>query len=258
MEGALRGNIWVEQHGKADGKPLVLLHGLGANGAVWDPFLPFVAEDWDGPCIVPDFRGHGRSSSPGAYSFGTFCADVAQCLDGCGPVSIIGHSLGGALGALLACGWFGVEVDCLLALSVKTDWPETELAKFDEVSRKPPRYFATEADAREKFLRASGLGGVFRTGDRFVDAGIRREPEGFRFAADQRVIGSAGRQLDVILRAQQARMRMATGGEDTMAPLSGMMPYDPDAVEIPGAGHNVHAERPEDVWRLFRNFCDMR
>ena len=42
--------------------PLILLHGLMTNGACWTP----VARDLEGEydVIMPDARGHGKSSAP--------------------------------------------------------------------------------------------------------------------------------------------------------------------------------------------------
>jgi pimeloyl-ACP methyl ester carboxylesterase len=56
-------------------------------------------------CIVPDLRGHGRSSVPEAgYSPRGYAADLAALLDhlGTGPVVAIGHSMGGATVVALA------------------------------------------------------------------------------------------------------------------------------------------------------------
>src|SRR5262245_37275966 len=39
---------------------LVLLHGLGQNGAVWRPLLAELS-GWPGRIVIPDLRGHGRS-----------------------------------------------------------------------------------------------------------------------------------------------------------------------------------------------------
>jgi pimeloyl-ACP methyl ester carboxylesterase len=248
----LAGNIWTEEYAGSGPVTLLLLHGLGANAAVWDRLLPFVRRDWKGPCIIPDLRGHGRSLSSGNYSFGTFAADLADCLAGLGPVAIIGHSLGGALGAFLASGWFGVDVRTVMALSVKTTWSGDELSKFQEIAERPARYFDSEEEARKRFVRAAGLDGLVALEDRVVDIGIGPTGDGkWRLAADHRTIGSTGSQVDVIIRSAIAPIRFATGVADALAPASDMLPFDPAAAVIADAGHNVHVEQPQEVWRLF-------
>ena len=253
QDGKLSGNIWLEEHPGQGPITLLLLHGLGANGAVWDRLLPFIRKNWDGPCLIPDLRGHGRSLAPSCYSFGTFPADIADSLAAHGPVAIIGHSLGGALGAFLASGWFGVDVHSVLALSVKTDWSEEELAKFKAISEKPTRHFDSEDEARIRFIRSAGLDGLVEAGDRVVDHGIAKiDGGGWRLSADPRVVGSTGPQVDLLIGAARAPLHFATGANDPMAPLSDMTRFDEAAVAIPGAGHNVHVERPEEIWTLFR------
>jgi 3-oxoadipate enol-lactonase len=82
--------------------PMVLLHALGESAADWEDVAPVFAEDWR--VYAPDMRGHGRSGWPGEYSLELMCADVAGLLDalGLGRVDLIGHSMGGAVGLLLA------------------------------------------------------------------------------------------------------------------------------------------------------------
>jgi pimeloyl-ACP methyl ester carboxylesterase len=44
------------------GEPLVLLHGFGGSGARWASVVPELAKSYR--VIVPDLRGHGRSTNP--------------------------------------------------------------------------------------------------------------------------------------------------------------------------------------------------
>jgi pimeloyl-ACP methyl ester carboxylesterase len=45
-----------------DKPPVVLLHGLTANGACWTPLARALENDYD--VVMPDARGHGRSGKP--------------------------------------------------------------------------------------------------------------------------------------------------------------------------------------------------
>ncbi len=44
------------------GEPLILLHGFNASGRVWAKFVPELSKHFR--VIVPDLRGHGRSTNP--------------------------------------------------------------------------------------------------------------------------------------------------------------------------------------------------
>ncbi|MFF0156384.1 alpha/beta fold hydrolase [Streptomyces sp. NPDC005263] len=93
--------------------PLLLLHCRGADGADWAPIAARLAAGVPARRVyAPDLRGHGRSDWPGtepgagpeAYAYEAMCADVLDFLGALGieRVDVIGHSLGGAVGYLLA------------------------------------------------------------------------------------------------------------------------------------------------------------
>src|SRR5512135_1859477 len=70
--------LFVHQSGT--GTPLLLIHGLLASGAMFQPVLPALATHHR--VIVPDLRGHGRSGTlPGPYNVEQLAGDLAQLLD---------------------------------------------------------------------------------------------------------------------------------------------------------------------------------
>ena len=84
-----------------DGPPLLLIAGLASDGASWGPLL---AELPERHLILVDNRGAGRTRSTGPIRFGDLVADIASLIEalGIGPVDVVGHSLGGAIGLWLA------------------------------------------------------------------------------------------------------------------------------------------------------------
>ncbi|MEU5977740.1 alpha/beta hydrolase [Streptomyces sp. NPDC047315] len=89
--------------GAPSGRPTVLLHALGETGASWDRLAAELGAR--GRLLyVPDLRGHGRSPRSVGYSFAAMYADVVALLDGHGlaDVDLVGHSMGGHIGWLLA------------------------------------------------------------------------------------------------------------------------------------------------------------
>lgn len=81
---------------RGDGPPLLLLHGGMGIGGDWSHVFPT-----DPPgrrIIVPDLRGHGRSTNPGGrFTFRQCALDVLGLLDhlGLARVDAIGMSMGG-------------------------------------------------------------------------------------------------------------------------------------------------------------------
>ncbi|MCF7852185.1 MAG: alpha/beta hydrolase [Simkaniaceae bacterium] len=82
---------------------IILLHGLIGNGSCWLPLAKALEEDYD--VIMPDARGHGRSSIPEqGYSYDSLAADVLgliEALSISNPI-VLGHSMGGMTAAVVA------------------------------------------------------------------------------------------------------------------------------------------------------------
>lgn len=78
------------------GPPLLLLHRFGGCGRLFDPFIPRLAAKYR--LIIPDLRGHGRSTNPsGVFTHRQAAQDVLALLDTLGleRVRAIGFSSGG-------------------------------------------------------------------------------------------------------------------------------------------------------------------
>jgi len=79
-----------------EGPPLVLLHYFGGCGAVWQPHLDRLSRHYR--LIVPDLRGHGRSTNPlGEFTHRQSARDIFALLDHLGiqRVKAMGISSGG-------------------------------------------------------------------------------------------------------------------------------------------------------------------
>ena len=86
--------LYFEVHGSGD--PLILLHGFGGCSQDWSPLIT----DWRAnfQLIVPDMRGHGRSSNPSSvFRHRDSAADIFALLDylGVGTFKGLGVSGGG-------------------------------------------------------------------------------------------------------------------------------------------------------------------
>jgi pimeloyl-ACP methyl ester carboxylesterase len=90
------------ESGAAAAAPVVLLHALGETAEDWDQVAAALSRSWH--VYAVDLRGHGRSDWPGQYTLPLLRDDVTGFLDalGLGQVTLIGHSMGGAVAYLLA------------------------------------------------------------------------------------------------------------------------------------------------------------
>src|SRR4051795_4401514 len=104
----LRGRSWP-----GEGPPLVLLHGLLDDSEGWTS----LAMDTQRPCFAIDLPGFGGSELPLRPRISAYAEDVAAGLKrlGIGECTLVGHSLGGAVGTAVAERYEGVHSLVLLA-----------------------------------------------------------------------------------------------------------------------------------------------
>ncbi len=87
-----------------EGKPIVLIHGLGTNSYTWHNIAPKLAKRFR--VISIDLKGFGASEKPldGPYTVRAQADLVQEVIDrkGLRDVTLIGHSYGGGVSLLLA------------------------------------------------------------------------------------------------------------------------------------------------------------
>jgi pimeloyl-ACP methyl ester carboxylesterase len=115
------------------------VHGLGGWSATWQRALDHPAmDDWD--IYVPDLPGFGRTPPSGDRSLASYAALLGGLISkvtGDAPVALVGHSLGGTVGTLLAdarpawlVGLVNVEGN-LIAANAPVSKAVTEASDFD-------------------------------------------------------------------------------------------------------------------------------
>ncbi|MEU0531360.1 alpha/beta fold hydrolase [Amycolatopsis tolypomycina] len=229
------------------GEPAVLLlHGLGATGAVWNHFAVLL----DRRVLVPDLPGHGPSAPLPHYSFRTLAEAVARALPDGGPLIVAGHSLGGVLALELASDRFDVEVAGVLALGVKVEWSQDDLNRAASFAARPPRVFATQEEADQAYLKVSGLLGIAPADP----AGLRETEGGWRLAMDPAAFGLGAPDMPALLAGARCPVVLAAGENDLMSRPEQLRALDPGAVTLAGLGHNAHVEDPAAVRALLKRF----
>jgi aminoacrylate hydrolase len=146
--------LWVEEHGPADGPPLILSAGLGGSGAYWAPNLDALAAHQR--VILYDHRGTARSDRalPPRLTVDDMADDVVALMDGLGlaRASLVGHAAGGVIGLSLALR-FPDRIDRLVVVN---GWSA------------PDPHFARCFDARLALLYGSGVRAYVRAQPLFL------------------------------------------------------------------------------------------
>ncbi|MEZ5893848.1 MAG: alpha/beta hydrolase [Parvularculaceae bacterium] len=156
-------NLAASVHGPEGAPDVVFLHGISQSRDTWEETVARLKDRYR--CWTLDFRGHGHSDRAESYLINDYVSDAAALLDMIGRSAIvIGHSLGGAVGAVLAQGPHRFIKAALL------EDPPYYLAEPKEWAR--GIYGAVFTAARE---RASALLAADSTFPQFVEA-VRNAP----------------------------------------------------------------------------------
>lgn len=231
---------------------LLLLHGLGATAGVWSPMCEQAGARWAGRWLALDLPGHGGSASMPSYLIGHGAAAVASAvlpaLQPGGRLVVLGHSFGGVIAMALATGWFGVMPQQVFGLGIKVAWTEDELRRLQTLAAQPPKRFASEAEAWDRYLKVSGLAGLATAASPVAARGVTADGEGWRLAMDPAANDVGQPPLAELAGLARCPVTLGRGGSDALVTLAQARTIDPAATDLGVYGHNVMVEAPGAVW----------
>lgn len=240
----------------AGGPLLVLLHGLSADGTVWQGVGRRLSPPFT--LVAADLRGHGLSDHPAAgYRVADYAADVAELLDaltheGGDAVDLLGHSLG-ALAALGGAAMRPCAVRRLVLVDPPLDGPRT-LASY--LRRMLGARHRGDAEAIRALIleQTPGLSGPLlrayeqmwgRVADGAIEVAI--DAAGYDVAGWYPQVAAP----TLILRADP-RTGDGFGGAAAQRARQGLRQVE--IVTVEGASHNIHAVKPAEFAQLVLDF----
>jgi pimeloyl-ACP methyl ester carboxylesterase len=204
------------------GAPVVLLHGLAGDSDEWAETAERLRERHR--VVALDARGHGRSERlPADVSRAAHVADVAFVIEqlGLAPVALIGQSLGGNTAMLVAAERPDLVASLVLAEAGPAEDPAAPAAVEEALRRRQDPPFDVELMVR-----------------------TLAEPVGRSYWEEWERI--------------ECPTLIVRGGDGTMsaAEAEAMVERRPETrlVEIPGAGHDLHLDRPAEWARTVADF----
>lgn len=227
--------------------PVLLLHGLGVGGLVFQAFarrlLPRLA------AVAPDLRGHGQSDAPAAgYAPSDYALDLAELIQAglTPPVPVVGHSLGSLVALELA----DLRPD-LVAWLVLLDPPLDRELRNPEIES-VYRLRHASPGALEAYLVQRNPGGGKLLADSL--AGLFRQASDAAFEAmldTTRADPPAVTQPTLVIQADPERGGVL--GDAAARSFVERLPRG-KLLKMPGATHSLHASHPAEVARAILDF----
>ena len=243
-----------------EGPPLVILHGLFGMLDNWQTLARRWAERYR--VVLADLRNHGRSPHQSDMDYPLMAADVAELLEhlGIDRCVLIGHSMGGKV-AMQAALNYPELVERLVVVDIAPRRYEpghrTIFAALDAFDPGAVSSRKEATAAMNAFVSDPGI-------QLFLLKNLARAPEGgFRWrmnlegirAAYPALIGPVGNVGD----QYEGPALFVRGGasgyvrDDDLSFIRILFP-GAELATVPGAGHWVHAERPEELMAVVDAF----
>lgn len=251
--------------------PLVFLHGLMGYGLNWRKIAK--AFEIDRQVLIYDQRGHGKSFKPeSGYRPEDYADDLGLILDelGWSTIDLVGHSMGGR-NALNFAYRFPMRVRRFVMVDMGPEVAAGSMGRIKGLIDLVPVPFANKLDAKNFFMneypklikanpQAATLGQYFyanmeeqsdgRVSWRFnVDAIMSSLTEGRRGERWQEWESLSMPTL--VVRGERSQDLLRSTFEDMLKRNSLSR-----GVEIQGAGHWVHFDRPEAFIGVLRRFLE--
>jgi pimeloyl-ACP methyl ester carboxylesterase len=253
-----RVRLFCTSVGPADAPALLLVHGWGGDGREWSPHAEALAGRFR--VLVPDLRGHGRSEVPAEGNTPREMAeDLAALITalGAGPVTAVGHSMGGQVVNLLAV-HHPHTVRSVIALDPAQGAHGTEveqiparLAEYEKHGARAAASFVAGAFSSQApaGLRTAHVRTMLGTPDHVIAqayAGMYTDPGavGIRPHSEEYLRGRTQPALTVWTSAEAAEWERGT------LRVQGSLVH-----HWPATGHYLHEERPKRTIRLILNWA---
>ena len=124
----------------------------------------------------------------------------------------------------------------MVGLGIKAVWSPAELARAGELAARPVSWFASRDEAARRYLRVSGLAGLFAPDHPVVDAGLRQVDGRWRLAMDPAAFAVGEPDLVALLAATDVPVLLARGEHDPMVTDAQLKEFGVRSPRCPASG----------------------
>ncbi|MCS6929422.1 MAG: alpha/beta fold hydrolase [Saprospiraceae bacterium] len=240
------------------GTPVVILHGLLGSSDNWQTIAQALAEEHF--VITPDLRNHGRSPHVPTHSYPEMAEDLYALLDSLGiyTTSLVGHSMGGKVAMQFAL-TYPERVDHLVVIDIAPGVGEGKHEHiFEALHALSIEQIRTRQEA-DVFLQKYIPEAHVR---QFLLKNLTRNPDGsFAWKMNLPVLwahyayilapveGEPFRKPTLFIRGGQSEYL----SEEDLPSIKTLFPRA-RLETVEGAGHWVHADKPQELLSLLSAF----
>jgi pimeloyl-ACP methyl ester carboxylesterase len=249
----------------SDRPPILCLHGKWGRGETWVDFMSRYRDRYR--IIAPDQRGHGLSGRPVArYAMQDLAADADGILRqlACGPAIVVGHSMGGRVGAYLAA-LYPREVQALAILDSPFEGPDNlsslppdQVKPFDELTAEWPTPFTTHPEAVQHLAKLMGQAASLQ----YFSDSLVETVEGYDFMFSRYAMAALAEyrqscfnllpQIQCPVLLVRAANSWALPREE--ADQARALIKDCTYFEVANSDHMVYADNPDEFYPQFEQF----
>jgi esterase len=255
--------LHFRQYGQlnTDRAPLVLLHGLLGSSANWHGVASRLEREGH-VLLVPDQRNHGRSPHDSMMDYPLMAADLMRLLDQLEleQVVLIGHSMGAKTAMWLALN-YPSRVESLVVVDMA---PVSNPNRFDVIFDALESLDLLQLSSRQQADEHLGTTLPSSLLRQYLLQNLVRDEQRWYWRINLPVLAASLTQiLDFPVVESGCQFQGNTlflyGGESdyvtssVAAPIRNLFPYA-RLRAVPGAGHWVYAERPEEFHLALSHF----
>jgi pimeloyl-ACP methyl ester carboxylesterase len=247
------------RHGDGPAPPLLIAHGLFGSARNWGAITRSLADR--GPVIAVDMRNHGQSPRDARHGYADLAADLAEVIEAIGaPADVLGHSMGGKAAMTLALTRPALVRRLVVGDIAPVPYGHTQQGYIDAMRGLDLQGLATRGEADRRLAATVTEPGVRAFLLQSLD--LKADPPRWRLNLDALEANMAAilGWPDTGARFEGPTLFLAGATSDYIRPehRAAIRAQFPAAriARVAGAGHWLHADRPEAVSATVRAFLD--
>jgi pimeloyl-ACP methyl ester carboxylesterase len=249
--------LHFQSYGK--GAPLIILHGLFGSLENWHSISRNLAADFQ--VLAVDQRNHGRSPHASEMSYQLMAEDLQELLAAqqLGSVNLLGHSMGGKTAMVFSLTHPDLVNKLVVVDMAPRTYPPQHLEILKALLSLDLRSFKSRAEIESEL--APSIPDLATR--QFLLKNLKRDSTGgFSWQMNLAAINANYDCLNEAISSQRSfdKPALFIRGErshyildEDMPPIRKLFPRT-KFCQIPGAGHWVHADKPEPFLRKVREF----